>query len=156
MAKKLGMTPSTHPLSSSAFKPGHPRPANAGRKKGIPNKITMNVKEALVEAFEKMGGVPSLVRWGRLNTTEFYKLWVRLLPVQVTGAEGKALIPEAQYDLKNLGIDELTQLSYYIEKITKAKPGADASTVVAGLMHAAEDEAEEERATDPLTGEQCG
>lgn len=53
-----------------------------GRKKGTPNKTTAEVKKALCEAFEKLGGVPALVEWGKENQTEFYKLWVKLIPVQ--------------------------------------------------------------------------
>jgi hypothetical protein len=37
------------------FKKGEPRPANAGRKKGTPNKFT-TVKQAFMDAMEEMGG----------------------------------------------------------------------------------------------------
>lgn len=60
--------------------PGQPK--TGGRKKGVPNKTTSEVKKALTEAFDKMGGIPSLVEWGKENPTEFYKLWVKLIPVQ--------------------------------------------------------------------------
>ena len=55
-----------------------------GRKKGTPNKATASVKQALIEAFDGMGGVESLLAWGRENPGEFYKLWAKLLPVDVT------------------------------------------------------------------------
>jgi len=54
-----------------------------GRKKGTPNKTTRQVKEALIEAFERLGGVDSLVEWGQDNREEFYKLWVKVLPTQI-------------------------------------------------------------------------
>ena len=54
-----------------------------GRKKGSANKTTTAVKEALIEAFEEIGGIDSLVSWGRLNETEFYKLWVKVLPQEI-------------------------------------------------------------------------
>ena len=54
-----------------------------GRQKGTPNKTTKAIKEALVEAFDLLGGVESLVAWGRDNQTEFYKLWVKILPMQL-------------------------------------------------------------------------
>ncbi len=57
-----------------------------GRKKGTPNKSTAAVKAALEEAFEKMGGVPALLRWGKSDPAEFYKLWAKLLPTQVNHA----------------------------------------------------------------------
>jgi hypothetical protein len=55
-----------------------------GRTKGTPNKTTASVKQALSEAFEGMGGVDALLAWGSDNQTEFYKLWAKLLPVDVT------------------------------------------------------------------------
>lgn len=71
-----------------------------GRQKGTPNKMTKNVKEALVEAFERMGGVESLIAWGQDNPDEFYKLWIKLLPNEVkaelTGADGGAIITRVE------------------------------------------------------------
>lgn len=66
------------------------RPPNAGkgRKKGVPNKATASVKAALLEAFEKRGGVPALLKWAKENETEFYKLWGRLAPTEVSGPDG--------------------------------------------------------------------
>ncbi len=54
-----------------------------GRPKGSINKTTASVKAALIEAFEKMGGVKSLLKWGRSEPTEFYKLWAKMLPTDV-------------------------------------------------------------------------
>lgn len=55
-----------------------------GRKKGVPNKATASVKQAIIDAFEKRGGVTSLVKWAKDNETEFYKLWGRLAPTEVS------------------------------------------------------------------------
>lgn len=55
-----------------------------GRQKGTPNKTTMAVKEALSLAFEGLGGAEALTTWARTNETEFYKLWVKMLPQDVT------------------------------------------------------------------------
>ena len=60
--------------------PGMPK--TGGRKKGSQNKATVEVKEALIKAFNDLGGVASLVEWGSENQTEFYKLWSKLIPVQ--------------------------------------------------------------------------
>ena len=54
-----------------------------GRVKGVPNKSTKAVKEALQEAFEGIGGVDALVEWAKTEQTEFYKLWAKLLPTEV-------------------------------------------------------------------------
>ena len=61
-----------------------------GRQKGTPNKTTAKVKEAMELAFEGIGGVPALIEWAEDNQTEFYKLFVKLLPVQVDASvDGK-------------------------------------------------------------------
>lgn len=72
------------------------RPPNAGkgRPKGSVNKVTASIKAAITEAFDKLGGVPSLVEWGQEHPTEFYALWGRLAPkeVEVSGPGGNALV----------------------------------------------------------------
>ncbi len=57
--------------------------AGKGRPKGSANKSTMAVKEALSAAFDGMGGVERLQTWAQANETEFYKLWVKMLPQDV-------------------------------------------------------------------------
>lgn len=62
-----------------------------GRPKGVPNKTTMAVKEALSLAFAGLGGVAALETWARDNTTEFYKLWAKMLPTEVKGDLGAGI-----------------------------------------------------------------
>ena len=38
-------------------------------------------------AFDDKGGLDAFVAWAKVNETEFYKLWAKLLPVQVTGRD---------------------------------------------------------------------
>ena len=61
-----------------------------GRQKGTPNKTTAAVKEAMVQAFDQLGGVPALVEWAKSNPTDFYKLWAKLLPTEIKNADGEA------------------------------------------------------------------
>ncbi len=68
-------------MAGRGSKPGERR---GGRQKGTPNKKTTLVREAIVEAFNLMGGVDSLVKWGKKHPGEFYtQLWAKLLPQQV-------------------------------------------------------------------------
>jgi hypothetical protein len=73
-----------------------PKPPSAGigRKKGIPNKSTAAVKAALIEAFDKSGGVPALVKFAKSNPVDFYKLWAKLLPTEISGPDGGAIAIE--------------------------------------------------------------
>ena len=77
-------------MSRPIGKTGRPLPPNAGkgRKKGVPNKATASVKAAILEAFDQRGGVQALVKWAAANETEFYKLWGRLAPQEVSGPDG--------------------------------------------------------------------
>lgn len=59
---------------------GSPRTPGSGRAPGTPNKTTRAVREALVEAFEKRGGVEYLMT---LDDDIFARLLVRLIPNEV-------------------------------------------------------------------------
>jgi hypothetical protein len=71
--------------------------AGKGRPKGSLNKTTASIKAALLEAFEKRGGVDALVSWGDDNPTEFYKLIGRLVPHEVSGPDGAPLDAGEKY-----------------------------------------------------------
>jgi hypothetical protein len=40
------------------------------------------MRQAFLDAFNELGGVPALVRRGRRSPTEFYKLAARLIPTE--------------------------------------------------------------------------
>ena len=56
---------------------------NPGRPPG-PNRVTVSVKAALEAAFQGLGGVPALIAWAEKEPGEFYRLWGKLLPRNVT------------------------------------------------------------------------
>lgn len=58
-------------------------PRGRGRPKGVPNRITTTVKRAIEAAYEGSGGIEAFTEWARQNPGEFYKLWVKLLPVDI-------------------------------------------------------------------------
>lgn len=60
------------------------------RKKGSKNKFTRSAKEAFQIAFDTMGGGKALAAWAKENQTEFYKLYARLIPVDI-GSGGESL-----------------------------------------------------------------
>lgn len=65
-------------------KPGSPRVG--GRQKGTPNKLTASVRMAVIDAFEKLGGVDYLVKIGTEEPKTFITLLAKILPTQVEGA----------------------------------------------------------------------
>ncbi len=62
-----------------------PRPpaAGIGRKPGVPNKTTAAVKEAILRAFDKVGGEDYLARIARSDPKAFLTLLGRLVPTQL-------------------------------------------------------------------------
>lgn len=62
-----------------------------GRAINQQNRLSRQAKENLEEAFEKMGGIRGLVTWGKKNKTEFYKIWARLIPKDVSVNPGQGL-----------------------------------------------------------------
>lgn len=67
------------------------RQKTGGRKKGTPNKISRDVKEAILDAFEELGGVDYLVWLGKVEPTSFATLLGKILPIQLTGKDGTDL-----------------------------------------------------------------
>lgn len=63
-------------------------PPGPGRPKGLPNKLTASAKQAFELAFQGLGGVPQFVEWAKDNQTDFYKLYSKLIPVNMTGSVG--------------------------------------------------------------------
>lgn len=51
----------------------------------MPNKFTGQAKEAFQLAFKDVGGIAALCRWAKRNPDAFYKLYAKLIPVEVRG-----------------------------------------------------------------------
>ena len=71
-----------------------------GRKTGGPthgtrNKLTVKAKEAFELAFDDLGGAGGLAAWGEANPTDFYRLFARLIPHDVTSRNPQADLAEA-------------------------------------------------------------
>jgi hypothetical protein len=81
-----------------AFKKGDPKPANGGRKKGVPNKVPAEVKVAVQMAFEKVGGYRYLMTVAEKQPQVFCTLLAKIIPTEVkaeiTGANGGPLVTE--------------------------------------------------------------
>lgn len=75
------------------FVKGQPKPSTSGRKRGTANRITTSMREAYALAFEGLGGVDALIRWGRRNPGRFYPLAARLIPHDI--ARPLAALPTA-------------------------------------------------------------
>lgn len=69
---------------------------NAGKPKGAINHTTRSVKEAIEYAAQGLGGADRLVSWAREDAANERVFWgniyPKLLPLQVTGEGGGAII----------------------------------------------------------------
>jgi hypothetical protein len=76
-------------VQGSAAKPPN---AGKGRKKGVPNKTTALLKDAILKAAADAGGAEGLVGYLTVQATAnpgpFMALLGKVLPMQVTGEDG--------------------------------------------------------------------
>jgi len=77
--------------------PKKPQP-KGGSRKGVPNKITAELKDMILQALTEAGGVAYLVEKAKepRSAPAFLALLGRVLPLSLTGANGRTLAEELQ------------------------------------------------------------
>jgi hypothetical protein len=71
-------------------------PKMGGRQKGTPNRLTTTFREAVILAFDRIGGHQAFAQWAAENPTEFYlKLLLTGLSNPVLTMAMLFLIPSA-------------------------------------------------------------
>jgi hypothetical protein len=64
------------------------------RNVGDKNIISGLAKENIAAVFVKLGSTAAMARWAKKNQSEFYRIYARLLPHEVVGAGGGAIVVE--------------------------------------------------------------
>ncbi|GEM_PF-3405019 len=82
--------PSKNNPPKSSGKKGGPRPG-AGRPKGVPNRLTTEVKDMVRAALDKAGGVDYLVTQATENPKAFLTLVGKLMPLDVNSTSNVAV-----------------------------------------------------------------
>lgn len=109
----------------TAFKKGDPKnpkkvnPKKSGRQKGVQNKFTTDIKQALLNAFNEVGGQDWFKKLATSDKRSFSALIGKLLPTQLTGKDGgpiDLLVQRAQGGLSNLTDKELETLQILLAK----------------------------------------
>ena len=81
---------------SEKQRPKKVMPVSPGRPKGVPNKSTQLLKDAILKAAEEAGGKEGLVGYlkkqAKDNPGPFLALIGKVLPMQVTGEGGGPLV----------------------------------------------------------------
>ena len=60
----------------------------AGRPPGAINMLSRTAKANIQQCFVGMGDLPAFVEWAKKNQTQFYQLYVRLLPHEISSEDG--------------------------------------------------------------------
>ena len=63
-----------------------------GNRKGIPNRQTVAIKDAIERAFERVGGVSYLERVAHSDPRTFCALLSKLLPTKLANADGSPIL----------------------------------------------------------------
>ena len=111
-----------------------------GSRKGIPNRTTQNIKEAIEGAFDRLGGVDYLVKVGQSDPRTFCALLAKLLPTKLTNADGSPLLAalteltdaqleartaRALADAQRLGLAAASQPAIEVQAVPVVQPVSD-------------------------------
>lgn len=80
------------------FEPGSGPAKGRGRPKGSPNKVGRSAREVIATVAEGLGGTERMIAWAQEDEKNERAFWTniypKLVPLQVTGANGGALQSE--------------------------------------------------------------
>ena len=76
-----------------------------GRPKGSPNKLSRDIKQAVIEAFEQAGGKDYLARQAKENPQAFMTLLGKVLPTQITGDPENPVVTRIETVVVDAGPD---------------------------------------------------
>lgn len=84
------------------FEKGHNKAT--GRPLGSQNKLTVTVKECVLDVFNRLQGEPvvNMFEWAKNEPTEFYKIAAKLIPSDINAKiEGKVItvVPPSKRDV---------------------------------------------------------
>ena len=83
-------------MNESKKQHGGRRPG-AGRKKGVPNKVTADIKAMVLGALDRAGGEEYMLEQARSNPNAFLTLVGKVLPTQITGPNDGPVQVDAKY-----------------------------------------------------------
>lgn len=83
-------------------RPGTPK--TGGRKKGTPNRLTASVKEAILKAFDDVGGPAYLVQVAESDPRTFCSLLGRILPNDIRSELTTSVEAQPRQEMSHLEI----------------------------------------------------
>lgn len=128
----------SNPGGTPFFKPGHGK--HGGRLKGVPNRVTRELKSAILEAAEKHGSdgkgrdgiVGYLFRLAKIEPKAFSALLGRILPLQISGDANNpvrmitsSMSPQEAAQLYAQTIQQLQAGTLQLEAVRREQEEAD-------------------------------
>ena len=101
----MSKTPAAEKQSGEKRRVGDGTPG-PGRKKGIPNKITSDLRAMILGALDDAGGQKYLAQQATANPAAFLTLVGKVLPKEITGANGTPLVPPPQFIVQPVKVRE--------------------------------------------------
>jgi len=86
------MNTDTEQAAEQATEPRWKHQLTGGSRKGIPNRQTVAIKDAIERAFDRLGGVSYLEHVGKTDPRTFCALLGKLLPTKLANADGSPLL----------------------------------------------------------------
>lgn len=90
-----------------------------GRKKGVPNKITQDVREAILKVADGLGGAEGMLEWAQSDPVNARIFWSQIYPKvlpkeikqEITGADGGPIQNSHSLNVQNLTDEQLRAIS---------------------------------------------
>jgi hypothetical protein len=119
-----------------ATKSSGPSPRELGTMGGSKSPTAVaKARDNLSLGFDLMGGVPGLVRWGRKNPTEFYRIWARLIPKEAVDATTQQPLENLLEQLASKAEKSVAEAAYEIGEETLARARDEVSIEDAVAAH---------------------
>jgi len=84
------------------------------RPTGSKNRAGAKVKDNIESVFNRLGGVDHMVEWAMENKTDFYKIYAKLMPTDITVTHVKGSIEEY---VESLDDDEFRNFADGIKRL---------------------------------------
>jgi hypothetical protein len=72
-----------------------------GRPKNSQNILGRTSRENIAEVFTRLGGIDRMVGWAEDNLTEYYRIYSKLIPIDVQNNGSALVVNVVRYDEEN-------------------------------------------------------
>lgn len=66
-------------------------PKVGGRRRGTSNRLTATFRQAVLLAYQRIGGHEAFTKWAAENRSDFYRIAARLIPIENKNSDSEGL-----------------------------------------------------------------